>query len=119
MCAEPETLQRRSYECEKVPEEFVYVRAWKVNSRGKMIAICDCNVIGKKVCEGKLVLDICREFYQGERMTLEAAIDVVKTATIANFVGKDAVRCGIEAGLVHKDAIINIGGIPHAQFVQI
>ena len=99
--------------------EFVYVKAWKVGSREAMIAVCDCNVIGKRVCEGKLVLDISKDFYQGERMTVEAAIDVLKAATVANFVGKDAVRCGIEAGLVHKDAVISIGGIPHAQFVQI
>ncbi|MBM5804727.1 MAG: DUF424 family protein [Candidatus Verstraetearchaeota archaeon] len=102
-----------------MPGEFVYVKAWKVSSRETMIAVCDCNVIGKKVCEGKLVLDISKDFYQGERMTVEAAIDVLRTATVANFVGKDAVRCGIEAGLVHKDAVISIGGIPHAQFVQI
>lgn len=102
-----------------MPGEVVYVKVWKGNSRETMIAICDCNVIGKKVCEGKLVLDVSKDFYQGERMTVEAAIDVLKTATVANFVGKDAIRCGIEAGLVHKDAVISIGGIPHAQFVQI
>ena len=102
-----------------MPGEFVYVKAWRVSSSEMMIAVCDCNVIGKKVCEGKLVLDVSKDFYQGERMTAEAAIDVLKTATVANFVGKDAVRCGIEAGLVHKDAVISIGGIPHAQFVQI
>lgn len=102
-----------------MPEDIVYVKAWKVRAGETMIAVCDCDVIGKKVCEGRLVLDVSREFYEGERMTVEAAVDVLKTATVANFVGKNAVRCGIEAGLVHEDAVISIGGVPHAQFVQI
>jgi hypothetical protein len=102
-----------------VPDEFVYVKTWRVGSREVVIAVCDCTILGKKVCEEKFVLDVSKEFYQGERVTIEAAIDILKMATVANFVGKDAVRCGVEAGLVHKDAIISVCGIPHAQFVQI
>ena len=40
-------------------------------------------------------------------------------ATVANLVGEEAVKCGMEAGVVHEDAVICVGGIPHAQFVQI
>jgi hypothetical protein len=50
-------------------------------------------------------------------MTREAAADVLRTATIANMVGAEAVKCGVEAGIVHEEGVVMIGGVPHAQFV--
>ena len=84
-----------------------------------MIAVCDSELLGKKICEGKRILDASKDFYGGEAVSPEAAVDVLKGATVANLVGKKAVKCGIEAGLVHDDAVICIGGVPHAQFISI
>jgi len=95
------------------------MKVWRIRKGEVMVALCDSHVIGKKVCEGKLVLDASRDFYCGDLVTSEAAVDTLRLATVANLVGKEAVRCGVEAGLIHKDAVMSIGGIPHAQFVQI
>jgi hypothetical protein len=102
-----------------MPEECVYVKIWRVRPGETMIAVCDSDLLGKKICEGRLVLDASKEFYGGDEVSSEAATDALKKATVANLVGKNAVRCGIEAGLVHDDAVICIGGVPHAQFVLI
>jgi hypothetical protein len=96
----------------------VYVKVRKTEN-DILITVCDCDILGKKVVDGKLVLNISKEFYEGEKMNKEATLDILKKATIALFVGKTAVEYGIEAGLIHRDAIIEIGGIPHAQFVMI
>ncbi|MCC6013969.1 MAG: DUF424 family protein [Candidatus Verstraetearchaeota archaeon] len=98
--------------------EEVYVRVRKTEN-DILITVCDCDLLGKKIVNGKLVLNISKEFYEGEKMSKEATLDILKKATIALFVGKTAVKYGIEAGLVHKDAIIEIGGVPYAQFVMI
>jgi hypothetical protein len=100
-------------------QECVFVKIWNVRPGETMIAVCDSDLLGKRICEGRLILDASREFYGGEEVSPEAATDVLKTATVANLVGEKAVRCGIEAGLVHGDAVISIGGVPHAQFVLI
>jgi len=97
----------------------VYVKAWKIREGERMVAVCDCDLVGKKFCEGKLVLDLSGDFYMGQESTPEAAVDILKGATVANLVGAEAVRCGVEAGLIHEDCIIRISGIPHAQFVLI
>ncbi len=99
-------------------EESVFLKIWKAKDGEVVMAICDCDILGKKIQDGRLILDISREFFGGDKMSKEAAIDILKSATIANFVGRIAVKCGIEAGLVHRDAIITIGGVPHAQFVM-
>jgi len=97
----------------------LFVKVWKVKSGGTIVAVCDSDIMGKKICEGKLVLDVSSDFYGGQQVSCEAATDMLRKATIANLVGEHAVRCGIEAGVVHKDAVIRIGGVPHAQFVEI
>lgn len=97
----------------------VYIKVWKVREGEVMVAVCDCDILGKKVREGAIVFNVSKDFYGGERVCPDAAIDLLRKATVANLVGREAVKCGIEAGLVHEDAVITIEGIPHAQFVQI
>ncbi len=98
-------------------EKCVFVKVWNVRRGELMIAACDGGLIGKKLKEGKLALDVSEEFYGGELMTREEAADVLRIATIANIVGAEAVKCGIEAGIVHEEGVVMIGGVPHAQFV--
>jgi hypothetical protein len=100
-------------------EGDVYAKVWQIRPGETMVAVCDCDVMGKKITEGKLVLDVCKDFYGEEKIAADTAIDLLKRATVANLVGKDAVKYGIEAGLIHREAVICIGGVQHAQFIQI
>jgi hypothetical protein len=102
-----------------VAKPSLHMKVWRIRKGEVMVALCDSCVMGKKVSEGKLVLEVSKDFYYGDLVTAEAAVDILRVATVANLVGEEAVRCGIEAGLIQKDAVISIGGIPHAQFVQI
>lgn len=102
-----------------VAQPTLHMKIWRIRRGEVMVALCDSGVIGKRVCEGKLVLDASKDFYGGPLVTAEVAVDMLRMATVANLVGEEAVRCGMEAGVIHEDAMICIGGIPHAQFVQI
>ncbi|MDD1776024.1 MAG: DUF424 family protein [Candidatus Methanomethylicus sp.] len=100
-------------------EKQVLLRAFNVRKGEVMIAVCDCELLGKKFKEGKLVLDVCRDFYGGKRVSLETAVDTLRAATLANLVGEESIRCGIEAGIIHSDCVLRVDGVPHAQFVLI
>lgn len=100
-------------------EEKLVVKVWAVREGEFMVAVCDPQLLGKKFSEGKLLLDVNEAFYKGELVTAETAIDYLRKATVANLVGKAAVRCGKEAGLIHEDGVMTVRGIPHAQFVLI
>jgi len=102
-----------------VAKPSLHMKVWSIRKGEVMVAVCDSNVVGRKFCEGKLVLEASEDFYCGGLVTTDTAVDMLRAATVANLVGEEAVRCGIEAGLIQKDAVISIGGIPHAQFVQI
>jgi hypothetical protein len=95
----------------------VYV---KVHHHGKdvVVAICDEDLLGKTFSEGAVKIEVSEKFYGGEKMKIEEAMKVAKEATIANFLGKNSVKYAVKSKLVHKDAVIVIASIPHAQLIK-
>ncbi len=96
----------------------VYVNLKKVG-RNVLLAICDCEVLGKTLREGKIVFHVKDEFYNGGKVTVEEAVSMIENSTIVNMVGKCCVEKAIEKGYVHPQAVLNIEGVPHAQIVKL
>ncbi len=83
-----------------------------------IVAICDSDILGKKFEEGKFQLDVRENFYKGEEITEEKLIHLMKNylkedATF-NIVGKEAVETCLKAGIISKEGIKKIQGIPFA-----
>jgi len=83
-----------------------------------LLALCDCEILGRTLQEGKIVFHVKEEFYKGAKVSIEEAIEVIENSTIVNMIGKNVVQKAIEKGYVHPEAILNIDGIPHAQIVK-
>jgi len=83
-----------------------------------LLAICDAELLGKILREGKIVFKVREEFYEGPKMTVEEAVELMEESTIVNMVGHNVVKKAIEKGLVHPDAVLKISGVPHAQIVK-
>jgi uncharacterized protein len=96
----------------------VYVNL-KKSGRNVVLAMCDSEVLGKTLREGKIVFHVKEEFYNGGRVTLEDALDMIENSTIVNMVGKNCVENAIAKGYVHPQAVLNIEGVPHAQIVKL
>ena len=84
-----------------------------------MLSICDAEILGKTLCEGKIVFRVTEEFYKGAEVDVEEAIAMIENSTIVNMIGKNIVQKAVEKGYVHPEAILNIEGIPHAQIVKL
>ena len=95
----------------------VYVNL-KQAGRNVLLAVCDCELLGRTLREGKIVFHIKDEFYNGRKATVEEAMGMIDNSTIVNLVGKCCVEKAIAEGYVHPDAVLNIEGIPHAQIVK-
>ena len=95
----------------------VYVNLRK-SGQYTVLATCDCNLIGKVLREGKIVFEIREEFYKGQRVTVEEAIELCRQSSIVNMVGKCIVTQAVKEKLVHPEAIIKINGVPHAQIIK-
>ncbi|MGB9713581.1 MAG: DUF424 domain-containing protein [Candidatus Bathyarchaeota archaeon] len=84
-----------------------------------LLAICDCEILGKTLREGKITFHVKEEFYKGAKVDIEEAIDMIENSNIINMVGKKIVQKAIEKGYVHPEAVLNIEGVPHAQIVKL
>ncbi len=54
-------------------------------------------------------------FYDGTFASEEELVVNLRAATCANLVGKRTIKVAVSAGIINKDGIIRIGGVPHAQ----
>ncbi len=92
-----------------------------LRKRGKnmVLAICDAELLGKTLNEGKIVFEVREEFYKGIKTTVEEAIYLISQSTVVNMIGKRIVKKALEKGLVHPEAVLNISGVPHAQIVKV
>ncbi len=87
--------------------------------RNVLLAICDCELLGKTLREGKIVFHIKDEFYKGRKATVEEAMGMIGNSTIVNLVGKCCVEKAIAQGYVHPEAVLKIEGVPHAQIMKL
>jgi len=95
-----------------------YIKLRKIGNN-VLLAICDCELIGKTLRDGKIVFCVKEDFYKGVRVHIDEAVDMIANSTIVNMVGKRVVKKAIEKGYVHPEAVLNIEGIPHAQIVKL
>ena len=83
-----------------------------------VVAICDSELIGKTFVEGKKQLDLRENFYRGEKkdekQMIPLMIDLQKEDCTFNIVGEKSVNAAIKAGIVGKEGISKIQGIPYA-----
>src|ERR1700690_1518426 len=96
----------------------VYVNLKQVGAN-VLLAVCDCELLGKTLREGKIVFRIKDEFYNGRKASVDEAMGMIDNSTIVNLVGKTCVEKAIAEGYVHPDAVIKIEGVPHAQIMKI
>jgi hypothetical protein len=84
-----------------------------------LLAMCDAEILGKTLRQGKIVFHVKEEFYKGAKVSIEEAIAIIENSTIVNMIGKNVVQRAVEKGYVHPEAVLNVEGIPHAQIVKI
>lgn len=84
---------------------------------GKLVAMCDSDILGKVFEEGDRQLDLSANFYQGEERAVEEVETLLKGCYMVNAVGKDSVGFLLKKKMIEKDNIQEVGGVPYAQCV--
>ena len=87
--------------------------------RNVLLCMCDAEILGRTLREGKIVFCVKEDFYRGARVPVEEAVSMIEASTIVNMVGRNIVKKAIERGYVHPEAVLNIEGVPHAQIVKL
>lgn len=89
-----------------------------INSYRYIVAVCDSELLGKRFEEEKFQLDVKESFYKGKEVSKEELLEIMKRMTredaTFNIVGKESVSIALEAGIIEKEGIKEIKGIPFA-----
>lgn len=96
----------------------VYLKIYK-NPDATLVAVCDPGLVGRTFREGKVKLEVKRDFYVGALTHLDRAMGALAEADIGNLVGEVCVDEAVRRGFAHESAVIRISGVPHVQVVKL
>ena len=89
-----------------------------IKSYRDVIAICDKELIGKYFEENKFQLDIKENFYKGEEVDEQKALEIIRHMSAEdatfNVVGEKSINTAIQAGIISQGGIKTIQGVPFA-----
>lgn len=77
-----------------------------------LVNICDEELMGRTVTEGKLQVSISKEFYFGEIVNKGEALRLIRTCAIVNLAGKRSVSLAVDNNIGAREAIREIGDVP-------
>jgi hypothetical protein len=77
-----------------------------------LVNICDEELIGRTVTEGKLKMNISKEFYLGEVVNMGEALRLIRTCSIVNLAGTRSVSLALDNSLGAKEAVREIEDVP-------
>lgn len=84
----------------------------------EVVAVCDSGLIGKRFEEGIMQLEISENFFKGEEKTEKEVVELMKDLAgedfTFNIVGRQAVDTALKAGIISKEGIRSVQGVPFA-----
>ncbi len=85
--------------------------------KGRLVSVCDADLLGETFENGELSLTVNEEFYEGEPADEQTIIGSLAKCSVANIVGKEAVGLALEHGFVEEENVLDIDGTRHAQLL--
>jgi len=82
------------------------------HQKNSMLNICDSELLGKKIVQDELNMNISESYYGEKLVEKEEAKSLLKNSAIINMVGKETVSLSIELGIGSENGIKTISGIP-------
>lgn len=88
------------------------------NSYRTIVSICDKELINQKFEQDNMQLDVKEDFFKGEQKTEQEVLRIIEQAqqedATFNIVGKKAIQTALKAGIINKQGIKQIQGVPVA-----
>lgn len=83
-----------------------------------VVAVCDAAILGSVFEDGGSQLDLSGEFFRGEEYEDASVVgDLVRNADSVNLVGEEAIKLGLNEGVIDPSNIRKVKDVPHAQAV--
>ena len=88
----------------------------KIHIRNEIetVAVCDEDLLNQVFKEGNLKIEISNQFFGGNLVTLDDAVDILKQSSYFNIVGENIINKAIDCHIFPKEGIRFINGVPMA-----
>jgi len=82
-----------------------------------VVAMCDAELVGRKLKDGKIVVTLNEGFYGGEVFDEDESgiFNLLRGASSYNIFGERAIAVAVKFNLVDKSTVRVVDGVPHAQ----
>ncbi|MGC9099540.1 MAG: DUF424 family protein [Candidatus Micrarchaeia archaeon] len=99
---------------------MIYFKRY-ATEHGDIIAMCDEELIGKVIKEGKIEIDLEKyaNFYKGELLKEEDIEGLFDEVYSANIIGERSTKIMVKKGLAKENEIRKVAGIPFLQIFTI
>lgn len=87
--------------------------------KGKVLACCEKELIGKTIEEGNIFFEVKERFYKQKEVKEEELKEMMKECESVNLLGKKPVSVAEKQGIISKKDIKLIQGIPHIQIYKV
>jgi len=77
-----------------------------------MLNICDAELLGKKIVQDDLTMNISENYYGERFVDQEEAESLLQNSSVINMVGKETVSLSVKLGVGSENGIKMISGIP-------
>ena len=88
----------------KESSRSVYFRIHRRHKR-EVLALCDDSLLGQVLFNEKAQMKVSTDFYQGQKITPEEALQLMKNYVNINALGS-TIELGIKSDVIKKDAVI-------------
>ena len=83
--------------------------AWK---NASLVNVCDSELIGRTLSEGRLKMHISKDFFAGELVEEEEALKIIKESSMISLAGERSVNIALANKLGSPQAVREIEGVP-------
>ncbi len=80
--------------------------------KNTILNICDVDLVGKKISEKNLQVDISKNFYGKEIVEKDEAENLLKNSSVINMVGKEIISLSVSLGIGSEKGIKKISDVP-------
>ena len=77
-----------------------------------LVNICDEELVGRTVTEGKLQVHLSKEFYSGEVVDGGEALRLIRTCSVVNLAGTRSVSLAVDNKVGAPEAVREIEEVP-------
>ncbi len=102
---------------------MLYFKKYDTDFGGKLIALCDSELLGHRYSEGKVVIDLetYAGFYKGDLLNEEEAEKRFTKDDVhsANIVGRRSVSIFLKKGIISKEDVRTVGEVPFVHVYRI